>query len=148
MKEPNDELGLSMPTGRRALVTIGRALRGRCPNCGRGPVRETWWRMRATCGNCGIQIERGESDYFMGSMMFNLVLSELLFALLLVGAMVAYAPDVPWDVIQWVAPLGIALTPLLMFPVSKLVWLGFDLLFRPSGGPPDAPGDREGHPSG
>jgi uncharacterized protein (DUF983 family) len=123
-----------MPSGRTAVRIIGRALRGKCPNCGKGPVRDSWLRMRAACGSCGISIDRGEGDYFIGSMMFNLVLAELLFAAVFVGVMLWSWPDVPWGVVQWVAPIGIAISPILLFPVSKLLWLGFDLLFRPQAG--------------
>ena len=43
-----------------------------------------WLKMRARCGTCVLAIERGERDYFIGFMMFNLVVSELLFAVIFV----------------------------------------------------------------
>ena len=90
-----------------------------------------WFKMRERCGNCGLAIERGERDYFIGSMMFNLVVSELLFAAAFVTTLVVAWPNVPWDFLQWAAPLAMGIAPFVLFPFSKLVWLGFDILLRP-----------------
>jgi hypothetical protein len=90
-----------------------------------------WFRMRERCGSCGGAIERGESDYFIGSMMFNLVLAELVFTAIFVGTMAATWPDVPWSVLQVAGPLGMVVAPFVLFPFSKLVWLAFDLTLRP-----------------
>ena len=90
-----------------------------------------WFKMRARCGNCGGAIERGESDYFIGSMMFNLVLAELVFTLIFEGTLVVTWPDVPWDALQFAGPLGMLVAPFVLFPFSKLVWLAFDLMLRP-----------------
>lgn len=87
--------------------------------------------MRERCGNCGLAIERGERDYFIGSMMFNLAVSEMLFAIVFVTTLVISWPNVPWDTLQWAAPLGIGVAPFVFFPFSKLAWLGFDILLRP-----------------
>ena len=83
------------------------------------------------CVNCGLAIERGERDYFIGSMMFNLVVSETLFAIGLIATLVIRWPNVPWDALQWAAPLAMAAAPFVLFPFSKLAWLGFDILLRP-----------------
>ena len=92
---------------------------------------EHWFRMRTRCGACGLAIERGERDYFIGSMMFNLVVSELLFAGAFIATLVIAWPNVPWDTLQWAAPLAMAAAPFVLFPFSKLAWLGFDILLRP-----------------
>jgi uncharacterized protein (DUF983 family) len=110
---------------------VGRAARLKCPHCGKGPVLDHWFKMRRRCGNCGLAIERGERDYFIGSMMFNLAVAETLFAVGFVTTLVVVWPNVPWDTLQWVAPLAIAGAPFVLFPFSKLAWLGFDILLRP-----------------
>jgi uncharacterized protein (DUF983 family) len=92
---------------------------------------EHWFRMRGRCGSCGLDLQRGETDYFIGSMLFNLVLGEMVFAAVFVAVLVWQWPSVQWDVIQWLAPAGLLVTPMLLFPVSKLAWLGFDLALRP-----------------
>ena len=132
---PNVEIdsatGLTMARPRRALQLTGRALILRCPNCGGGPVMKHWLRMRERCGRCGLRIERGERDYFIGSMMFNLVLGEFLCIAVIVVVMIARWPNVPWDFLQVGVPALAILCPVLLFPFSKLVWLAFDLLLRP-----------------
>src|SRR5574338_1612277 len=92
---------MAWPGLRRVLVVLGRAARLRCPNCGGGPVLRHWFQMRDRCGTCGLAIERGERDYFIGSMMFNLVVSELLFAVIFVTTLIVMWPDVPWDTLEW-----------------------------------------------
>ena len=113
------------------LSVLGRAARLRCPHCSGGPVLQHWFKMHVRCGTCGLAIERGERDYFIGSMMFNLVASELLFAGAFVGTLVFTWPNVPWDFLQWAAPLAMAAAPFVLWPFSKLAWLGFDILLRP-----------------
>lgn len=118
----------------RTLRLFARALTLRCPHCGKGPVLRSWFRMLPACGSCGRFLERGEQDYFIGAMLFNLVIAELLFAVVFVSVLVARWPVVPWDTIEIAAPLGMAVTPFLTYPFSKLAWLAFDLTFRPEAG--------------
>ncbi len=122
---------MSWPGWRRVFEVLWRAMRLRCPHCGRGPVLVHWFKMRARCGTCGLAIERGERDYFIGSMLFNLVVAEMLFAIGFVATLLIAWPNVPWDTLQWAAPLAMGIAPFVLFPFSKLAWLGFDILLRP-----------------
>jgi uncharacterized protein (DUF983 family) len=123
----------------RVFQMLGRALTLRCPNCGRHGIMASWLRMRERCPVCGLRVEREGHDYLTGSMMFNIVLAELLFVILLVAYLVAVWPRVPWDTLQIVAPLAMAAAPFVLFPFSKLVWLAADLSLRPL-----RPGELEG----
>ena len=129
--EIHTETGLDAPTPGHAVRIVARALRLSCPNCGARPMMRHWLLMRERCPRCGLRVERGERDYFIGSMMFNLVLAELLFAAIFVGILVYAWPDVPWDTLEWAAPLMMLAAPFVLFPFSKLVWLAFDVMFRP-----------------
>jgi uncharacterized protein (DUF983 family) len=131
MHDPNEHLELAFPAPKRTITLLWRALTLRCPNCGRGPVMRHWFRMREACGHCGIKIERGESDYFIGSMMMNLVLGEFVFAIIFVTVLILTWPTPPWNVLEIAAPIGALGAPFVMFPFSKLVWLGLDLVLRP-----------------
>lgn len=131
LRDANEHLEMTVPGFGRLTRLVSRALLLRCPSCGGGPVRESWFRMRDACGHCGGRLERGEPDYFIGGMMFNLVLSELIFAAVFVAVLVFLWPAVPWDEIQVGAPIGMAIAPILLYPVSKMLWLAFDLAFRP-----------------
>ena len=87
---------MSWPGWRRVLGCWA-ARRGPVSALWRGPVLVHWFKMRARCGNCGLAIERGERDYFIGSMLFNLVVSEMLFAIVFVDDAGDPWPNVPWD---------------------------------------------------
>jgi hypothetical protein len=64
-------------------------------------------------------------------MFFGLLIGETIFAVSLLAAIVASWPNVPWDAITYIAPIGMIVVMLLLIPVSKVVWLGVDLLVRP-----------------
>lgn len=111
--------------------SFGRAFLLRCPRCGSPGVLRHWFALASTCPRCGLVLDRGESDHWLGAYAFNLIFAELLG----VGAAVAWIaatwPDVPWDVVQvGVVALMIAL-PIVLFPFSRTVWLAWDLTFRP-----------------
>ncbi len=129
--DPNNELDLAWPGPKRILRLTGRVALLRCPYCGKGPVLKHWLQMREKCGNCGRKLERGEKDYFIGSMMFNMILSEGLFIAVLVTTLLLLPPPVPWDGLETWIPIGMIAAPFIMFPFSKLAWLAFDLIFRP-----------------
>jgi uncharacterized protein (DUF983 family) len=115
----------------RGLRLYGRALRLRCPHCGEGSIKGTWMKMKRTCPACGLRTERGEEDFFLGAMMFNLVLAEFLVVLAVVGFTIARWPDVPWDSITWIS-LGLAvIAPFLFYPFGHSIWLASDILIRP-----------------
>ncbi|MBC7894880.1 MAG: DUF983 domain-containing protein [Cytophagaceae bacterium] len=143
LAEANNELNLKVPTFRRILSLLGRSFTLRCPFCGGRPVFANWFRMRERCGNCNELLERGEHDYFLGAMLFNLVLGEFLFVAIFVVILLRQWPDVPWDAIQLWVPLGMIMMPVVTYPVSKLLWLSFDLALRPGG-----TGGRDSGPAG
>jgi hypothetical protein len=88
--------------------------------------------MRERCPRCALPLERGESqDYWLGGMMFNIVLSELLAVLVVAVVVLGTWPSVPWNTIWIGAIVLMLLSPVLLFPLSRTVWLAFDLMFRP-----------------
>jgi uncharacterized protein (DUF983 family) len=116
---------------RRAGVMIWRALRLRCPNCGGGPIFDSWLRMRTHCPRCHLPLERGEEGYQVGSYMFNIIMAELLFAAVFIGVLLFTWPNPPWDILLYGGMALMVLAPFLFFPFSKTLFLAFDLLFRP-----------------
>jgi uncharacterized protein (DUF983 family) len=117
---------------RRMLTMVGRALMLRCPNCGSRGLMKNWFKMNDRCPGCGLRVEREGHDYMAGSVMFNLVLAELIFAVALVGYLLIVWPTVNWDSLEIAAPLGMAVAPFVLFPFSKLVWLAADVALRPA----------------
>ena len=92
----------------------------------------SWFRMKEHCERCGFALQRGEAeDYWLGGMMFNIVLSEMLAVLLVAVGVLASWPAVPWNLIWVGAVLLMIVAPFLLYPLSRTTWLAFDLLFRP-----------------
>lgn len=118
---------------------FARALTLRCPHCGGRGVLASWFKLTRACPRCGLRLERGESDYFLGGMMFNIALAEGAFVILLITTLVVTWPRVPWTLLEFGAPAAMLLAPVILYPFSKLVWLAFDLMLRPV-----VPGDLEG----
>jgi len=110
---------------------FARALRRRCPNCGGGSVTVRWFAMAPACRRCHLRLDRGEHDYFLGAIVFNMAFAEGLFALGLLAVLLWTWPSPPWDALYYGGIAGMILAPICFYPYSKLCWLAFDLLFRP-----------------
>lgn len=116
------------PSNLRMLL---RALARRCPNCGAPGIFRSYTELRESCPRCGLRLQRGESDYFIGAYLLNLVAVELLFAALLGAVVVATYPDTPWLALQWGGVALIAGGAVVCYPITKAIWLAADLIFRP-----------------
>ena len=116
---------------RRASRLLWRAVRLRCPHCGNGGIFQTPFRLRPDCPSCGLQLDRGESDYFLGAYVFNLVAVEALFAALLLIVMVMTWPSPPWDLLQYGGAALMIVGAIVCYPFAKVGWLAFDLVLRP-----------------
>jgi uncharacterized protein (DUF983 family) len=115
----------------RPLRLFSRALVLRCPNCGGRPIFRSWFQLVTHCPRCGLKFER-EEGFFLGGMVVNLFIGEFI---PIVGAAVTWyltRPTPPWQLIQygWIA--SAIVLPLLFFPLSRTLWLAFDLTFRPA----------------
>jgi uncharacterized protein (DUF983 family) len=124
-----------VPRMRDVACEFTRAFLLRCPNCGGREVLRSWFKLRHHCAKCGIRLDRGESDdYFLGGMFFNIVLAEVVFALVLLVVVVVMWPNVPWEGVEYSLIVAMIAAPIVLYPVSRLMWLALDLLLRP----PDA----------
>ena len=83
------ESALDMPSVGRVLRIAGRALRLRCPNCGRGPILESYNAVHDHCSACGFRYARSDDDYFSGAMFFGMLIGETLAVLGIVGVVIA-----------------------------------------------------------
>lgn len=110
---------------------FARALLLRCPACGGGPVLLGWFRLAPSCPTCGLRLERGEEGYWVGSYMFNIVATELLLAVVGIAIAVATWPAPPWNALMAGGAVLMVLAPVAFLPFSKLLFLAFDLVFRP-----------------
>lgn len=133
-----------MPRMRDVARDFARALLLRCPNCGGRKVLRSWFKLNHRCAICGIRLDRGEDDdYYLGGMFFNIVLAEVLFSLVLLIVVIAMWPNVPWAGVEYSLIIAMIVAPIVLYPVSRLMWLALDLLLRP----PDA-AEMEWHGTG
>lgn len=114
------------------LVSLARALRLRCPGCGARGVFQSWLRPRPVCPACGQPIERPEEGYYLGSLLVNLIIAELLPMGVVVGVLLATWPHPPWDLLLYGGAALAAVSPFVFFPFSKLVWLAVDQYIQPA----------------
>jgi len=117
---------------RRIALYLARALVLRCPVCGSHGLFASWFHMKRHCARCNLALDRHKGeDYFLGGMMFNIVLAEMAFVLGLCIWLIASWPSPPWTLIEWIGIPFMVVAPILFYPLSKTIWLAFDLSFRP-----------------
>jgi uncharacterized protein (DUF983 family) len=126
--DPADRSGSLERTGR----ILGRALLRRCPNCGGGQIFRNYLQQKPACPDCGMLLDRGERDFFIGAYTINLILAELV--VVFGGLLVALWtwPEVPWTVLMWGLVVLMIAGPVVLYPFSRQLWLGFDLVFQPA----------------
>ncbi len=122
---------MQMPTARHAFLLLLRLLRLRCPNCGRGSVLGRRFAVRERCGVCHFRFERSDDYYFQGALFVNYMLCGGIFVTTMFFTIVLSWPTVPWDALTYGAPLGIVVLGVMLYPVSKVIWLTVDVMVRP-----------------
>ncbi len=91
----------------------------RCPNCHRGRMFETMFRMRRQCPVCGQPFERASGEV-TGGMGINIVVT--LFIVIVAALVIGLNPTLP------LVPLLLALSvfavvfPIVFYPVSRGLW--------------------------
>jgi hypothetical protein len=64
-------------------------------------------------------------------MFFGLMIGETM-AVLVIGAFIWITyPNVPWNFMQFAIPVILLVVMVVLFPVSRVVWLAIDVLLRP-----------------
>lgn len=110
---------------------LGRALRLSCPNCGARPIFASFGRLAHQCPHCGLRPERGESDYFIGAYLINLIAVELLLALAVLVVVMLTWPSPPWTVLTWGTAVLMLAGAVGCYPFAKTLFLAADLIIRP-----------------
>ena len=129
----------STSRARRILWALAR----RCPNCGSGNAFRSYLHQRDACSTCGIRLDRGERDFFIGAYTVNLIVAELLVFFGGLAVLRLTWPDVPWDALMYGLGALMLIAPIVLYPYSRQIWLAADLILRPAesadfeiGGPP------------
>src|SRR5258708_35651991 len=89
-----------------------RGLRLRCPRCGKGKIFRRGFTTFETCPNCGWRFER-EEGYWTGAMAVNLILSEIIVAIVVIPLAAKQVPPLP------LPPIGVP--PEARLPVLLLL---------------------------
>jgi uncharacterized protein (DUF983 family) len=114
-----------------ARTIFSRALRLRCPVCGGRPIFLSWFTVCSSCPHCGFHLDRDEPGYWIGSYTVNLFATEGVWVAFFVVGMFITWPEVPWSALLYAGLAVGILTPVLLFPHTKTLYLAIDLCFRP-----------------
>ena len=109
----------------RVRRILGRALRLRCPRCGRSPLWARYFRMHERCAVCGLRYER-EQGYFVGAIYINYAVTVAI----AVGVVLGLDWTVGLTLAQQLA-IGVALgvlVPLAFFRYARSLWLVMNYL--------------------
>jgi uncharacterized protein (DUF983 family) len=112
------------------MLLMRRGLRQRCPVCGRGRIFAGFFKTYEKCPVCGFEFER-EPGYYTGAMAINLVVSELLIAI--VAVPLAASQAVPITALIILGCTLPVLLPLLFYRPTKSLWMSFDHFIHPVG---------------
>ena len=106
----------------RAVV---RAIRLRCPRCGRTPLYAGIFAMREHCDACGFRYER-EQGYFVGAIYVNYAVTTVI----TVGTVLVLDWTIGLTLTQQlVIGVGLALlVPVVFFRYARSLWLALDFL--------------------
>jgi hypothetical protein len=58
--------------------------------------------------------------------------AELVFAFGLLGVILLTWPSPPWNAMLWGGIPLMVITPVVFFPLSRTLWIAFDLVFHPT----------------
>lgn len=108
-----------------------RALRLHCPHCGGPRIFASLFQLKANCPSCGLRLERGENDYFVGAYLFNLIAVELILFFCVCSFVFFTWPNPPWDAITYVTAFLMLSGCVFCYPFAKTTWLAVDLAIRP-----------------
>jgi uncharacterized protein (DUF983 family) len=123
------DCGSMAPITRPPLAAaLSRALRLRCPMCGRSKLFRSWFRMNEACAECGINFDRGPG-FYLGSIYINYGLTAFVVT---VGYLAMFFADVPSAGAR-LAILAVfcLLFPLWFFRYARSLWLAMDVYFDP-----------------
>ena len=119
-------------------LRLGTMLRERCPECGKGRIFASRWRMNPTCPVCGLVFERGPG-YFTGAMYFSYAMGI---------PIIAAGTALVWWLTRWplhwaVVVVWLAFLPLVpwVFRLSRTIFIHFDRFFDPDDPPAIPPAE-------
>ena len=122
---------LQHSTLEKIAILFGRALLLRCPACGQTGLFGTVYTLKETCPGCGLLLQREGDGYELGSVIVNLLVAELAWAVTFAATLYATWPNPPWTLLQWGSAAMMVALPLLFLRHARVLSLALDLLLRP-----------------
>ena len=113
------------------MTILIRGLLLRCPYCGKGKLFRRGFKMYERCPVCGWRYER-EEGYWTGAIAVNLVVTELLIALVVVPLAIWLALN--HQPITLLVAIGLPMPfilPFLFFRHAKSLWMSIDFMVHP-----------------
>jgi uncharacterized protein (DUF983 family) len=107
----------------RVGLGVRRAVRLRCPRCGRAPLFRGWFAMNGVCAVCDLKFERAHG-YWIGAIYLNYGVTT---AIAVTGYFTLWAwrePSTATQLALWL-PFCV-LFPLWFFPYSRALWLALE----------------------
>ena len=128
-------------SGAPTLATaLRRAARLACPACGRGAVFARPFVRAETCGRCGWRFERGEG-HWVGGAEVHMFASYLLSVVFCVPMLFLFGRT---PLVMGLVMAGHVVVSLLVFHLSRSLFLGIDYWIDPATAPGGDDDDREG----
>ena len=121
MNAPSEPVGF--------VAAVSRALLLRCPRCGATHVLDGWFKLRERCGVCALGLRRApENDEWFGGYFINLIMSQLLMLVVVIGYVISNWPAVPWNTVEALTIGIIFVSSIVSYPFSKLIWVAVELV--------------------
>jgi uncharacterized protein (DUF983 family) len=118
-------------TREKLAILFGRALLLRCPACNQSGLFASAYSLKKTCPGCGLLLQREGDGYELGSMVVNLLVAELVWAITFASVLYATWPNPPWLLLQWGSAVLMVALPLAFLRHARVLSLALDLLLRP-----------------
>ncbi len=110
------------------MRSLWSAIKAHCPGCDEKRIWRSFGEMFDTCPKCAYRFER-EEGYWVGAMIVAIAIVMLFFVILFVGGMLLTWPDVPWNALLVINLVVIGLSPIVLYPQSKTLWVWIDITF-------------------
>jgi uncharacterized protein (DUF983 family) len=122
---------LEHSTREKVRILFGRGLLLHCPACGQAGLFDGAFALKQTCPGCGLLLKREGNGYELGSMVINLIVAELIWAISFVAILLWTWPNPPWTWLQWGSAVLMVALPLAFLRHARVLSLSLDLLLRP-----------------
>jgi uncharacterized protein (DUF983 family) len=107
---------------------ISRALRLRCPACGRAKLFRNWLSMNDPCPECGRKFDRAPG-YLLGAIYFNYGATALLVVIFYFTFFLT--KQLTGKQLLWTPTAFSVLFPLWFFRYARALWIAFDERWDP-----------------